>query len=50
MQRVLKNPYVIVVDGNSVDRTIEIAKTWVQIFYFRKIRVKETQCSRESNR
>ncbi len=26
MQRVLNNPYVIVVDGNSVDRTIEIAK------------------------
>ncbi len=26
MQRVLKNPYLVVVDGNSVDRTIEIAK------------------------
>ena len=26
MQKVLKNPYVVVVDGNSVDRTIEIAK------------------------
>jgi dolichol-phosphate mannosyltransferase len=26
MQRVLDNPYLVVVDGNSVDRTIEIAK------------------------
>lgn len=26
MQRVLNNPYLVVVDGNSVDRTIEIAK------------------------
>ncbi len=26
MQKVLKNPYIVVVDGNSVDRTIEIAK------------------------
>ena len=26
MQKVLNNPYLIVVDGNSVDRTIEIAK------------------------
>jgi dolichol-phosphate hexosyltransferase len=26
MQKVLKNPYLVVVDGNSVDRTIEIAK------------------------
>ena len=26
MQKVLKNPYMVVVDGNSVDRTIEIAK------------------------
>jgi dolichol-phosphate mannosyltransferase len=26
MQRVLNNPYMVVVDGNSVDRTIEIAK------------------------
>ena len=26
MQRVLKNPYMVVVDGNSVDKTIEIAK------------------------
>ncbi len=26
MQKVLNHPYVVVVDGNSVDRTIEIAK------------------------
>jgi dolichol-phosphate hexosyltransferase len=26
MQRVLEDPYMVVVDGNSVDRTIEIAK------------------------
>ncbi len=26
MQKVLNNPYLVVVDGNSVDRTIEIAK------------------------
>src|SRR5512138_2255623 len=26
MQRVLNNPYLVVVDGNSVDKTIEIAK------------------------
>jgi glycosyltransferase involved in cell wall biosynthesis len=26
MQKVLHNPYMVVVDGNSVDRTIEIAK------------------------
>ncbi|MDR1992010.1 MAG: glycosyltransferase family 2 protein [Nitrososphaerota archaeon] len=26
MQKVLRNPYMVVVDGNSVDRTIEIAK------------------------
>jgi dolichol-phosphate mannosyltransferase len=26
MQKVLNNPYMVVVDGNSVDRTIEIAK------------------------
>ncbi|MCL5877804.1 MAG: glycosyltransferase family 2 protein [Candidatus Bathyarchaeota archaeon] len=26
MQHVLNNPYMVVVDGNSVDRTIEIAK------------------------
>ena len=26
MQKVLKNPYLVIVDGNSVDRTIEIAK------------------------
>jgi dolichol-phosphate hexosyltransferase len=26
MQKVLRNPYVVVVDGNSFDRTIEIAK------------------------
>jgi len=26
MQRVLNHPYMVVVDGNSVDRTIEIAK------------------------
>lgn len=26
MQHVLNNPYLVVVDGNSVDRTIEIAK------------------------
>ena len=26
MQKVLKKPYLVVVDGNSVDRTIEIAK------------------------
>ncbi|MCW3996524.1 MAG: glycosyltransferase family 2 protein [Candidatus Bathyarchaeota archaeon] len=26
LQRVLNNPYMVVVDGNSVDRTIEIAK------------------------
>lgn len=26
MQKVLKNPYLVVVDGNSVDKTIEIAK------------------------
>ena len=26
MQKVLNNPYTVVVDGNSVDRTIEIAK------------------------
>ncbi|MCW3998807.1 MAG: glycosyltransferase family 2 protein [Candidatus Bathyarchaeota archaeon] len=26
MQKVLVNPYLVVVDGNSVDRTIEIAK------------------------
>lgn len=26
LQRVLGNPYVVVIDGNSVDRTIEIAK------------------------
>jgi glycosyltransferase involved in cell wall biosynthesis len=26
MQKVLKHPYIVVVDGNSVDRTIEIAK------------------------
>jgi len=26
LQKVLKNPYTVVVDGNSVDRTIEIAK------------------------
>lgn len=26
MQKVLKHPYLVVVDGNSVDRTIEIAK------------------------
>jgi dolichol-phosphate hexosyltransferase len=26
MQKVLNNPYMLVVDGNSVDRTIEIAK------------------------
>jgi dolichol-phosphate hexosyltransferase len=26
MQKVLKNPHVVVVDGNSVDRTVEVAK------------------------
>ena len=26
MQKILHNPYMVVVDGNSVDRTIEIAK------------------------
>ncbi|MDR0372302.1 MAG: glycosyltransferase family 2 protein [Nitrososphaerota archaeon] len=26
MQKVLRNPYMVVVDGNSIDRTIEIAK------------------------
>lgn len=26
MQKVLNNPYMVVVDGNSVDRTIEVAK------------------------
>ena len=26
LQKVLDNPYLVVVDGNSVDRTIEIAK------------------------
>ena len=26
MQEILNNPYMVVVDGNSVDRTIEIAK------------------------
>ena len=26
LQKVLNNPYLVVVDGNSVDRTIEIAK------------------------
>ena len=26
MQKVLDHPYLVVVDGNSVDRTIEIAK------------------------
>ncbi len=26
MQKVLHNPYMVIVDGNSVDRTIEIAK------------------------
>lgn len=26
MQKVLNNPYMVVVDGNSVDRTLEIAK------------------------
>jgi dolichol-phosphate mannosyltransferase len=26
MQKVLNNPYMVVIDGNSVDRTIEIAK------------------------
>jgi len=26
MQKILNNPYLVVVDGNSVDRTIEIAK------------------------
>ncbi len=26
LQRILNNPYLVVVDGNSVDRTIEIAK------------------------
>jgi dolichol-phosphate hexosyltransferase len=26
MQKVFKNPYLVVVDGNSVDRTLEIAK------------------------
>lgn len=26
LQRVLKDPYLLVVDGNSVDRTVEIAK------------------------
>jgi len=26
MRRILNNPYLVVVDGNSVDRTIEIAK------------------------
>jgi glycosyltransferase involved in cell wall biosynthesis len=26
LQKVLNDPYLVVVDGNSVDRTIEIAK------------------------
>ena len=48
LQKVLHNPYLIVVDGNSVDRTIEIAKNMGADVLLQEGREKETRCFRVS--
>jgi len=46
LQKVLNNPYLVVVDGNSVDKTIEIAKNMGADVLLQEGKGKETPCSK----
>ena len=43
----LNNPHVLVVDGRSSDRTVEVAKDQVQTFFFKMDWVKEMRWRRQ---